>query len=134
MAVAAGRLAAEQRNEGEEQMAKIIVENATVERVFSTQSGWGVGVYETFKRRDDTEGRTRYTLWMKGDHPGVEQGQRVSASGFLSAKVREYEHNGETRQTVDLSVNGARFISAPEDPDPAPQAFDSWTPPAEEQF
>ncbi len=119
-------------------MAKIIVENATVERVFSTQNGsWGVGVYETFERRDKTEGRTRYTLWMKGtDHPGVEQGQRVSASGFLSARVREYEHDGETRQTVDLSVNGARFISAPEDPDPAPGSFESqaWQPPAGERF
>ncbi len=118
-------------------MAKIIVENATVERVFSTNSGaWGVGVYETFERRDKTEGRTRYTLWMKGsDQPSVQEGQRVSASGFLSAKVREYEHDGQTRHAVDLNVNGARFISAPEDQPPAPaepEPFDAW--PSQERF
>lgn len=116
-------------------MAKIIVENATVERVFATQNGWGVGVYETFTRRDNSEGKTRYTLWLKGsDRPSVQEGQRVSASGFLSARVRDYELDGETRHAVDLSVNGARFISAPEDPDPSPESFDSWQPPAGERF
>lgn len=118
-------------------MAKIIVENATVERVFSTNSGtWGVGVHETFERRDKTEGKTRYTLWMKGsDRPAVEEGQRVSASGFLSAKVREYEAGDEVRHAVDLNVNGARFISAPEDaPTPAVESepIDAW--PAQERF
>jgi hypothetical protein len=108
-------------------MGKIIVENATVERVFPTQNGsWGVGVYETYTPKgSDAERKTRYTLWFKGDRPAVEQGQRVSASGFLSARVRSYEAEGEngpeTRHTVDLAVNGARLIAAPEEQPPAPE-------------
>lgn len=108
-------------------MSKIIVENATVERVFATQNGsWGVGVYETYTPKgSDTERKTRYTLWFKGERPVVEENQRVSASGFLSARVRSYEAQGdngpETRHTVDLAVNGARLIAAPEDQPPAPQ-------------
>lgn len=93
-------------------MAKIIVENATVKRVFTSQHGWGVSVYETFKKRDESEGRNYFTLWFK-DAPGVEEGQVVSASGFHSARVREYESNGETHQTADVSVNSARLIASP---------------------
>lgn len=105
-------------------MSKIIVENATVERVFATKSGWGVGVYETYTPQGGQERKTRYTLWFKGDRPAIEDGQRVSASGFLSARVRSYEADGETRHTVDLSVNGARLIAAPEDQPPAPEQVD----------
>lgn len=119
-------------------MGKIIVENATVERVFATQSGWGVGVYETYTPKGGQERKTRYTLWFKGDRPQLEERQVVSASGFLSARVRSYEANGdtgpETRYTVDLSVNGARLIASPETPAETPpvESFEGpWQQPTE---
>ncbi|WP_067198876.1 hypothetical protein [Microbacterium sp. XT11] len=109
-------------------MAKLILENVIVDRVFSTQHGYGVGVTETFEMRNGETGRKRYTLWFN-DHPGVEEGQRISASGFLGTKVREYESNGETRTAVDVSVYSARLIQSAPPIDPAPET-DSWTPQA----
>ena len=109
-------------------MAKITVENAVVDRVFETQYGHGVAVHETFERKDGQQGKSYFTLWFKDD-PGVVPGQVISASGFHGVRVREYEHNGETRQTADVSVRGARLIgSAPPIP-PAPEtapASDGW--------
>lgn len=102
-------------------MAKITIENATVERVFNTRNGVGVAAFETFEKRDGTEGKNRYTLWFKQD-PGVEEGQVVSASGFLSTRVREYEdRDGNPRTAVDVNVNGARLISGARPVPPAPQ-------------
>lgn len=121
-------------------MAKIIIENAIVERVFQSREGWGVGVYETFTRKSDqSEGRSRYTCWFKGDRPAMEEGQRVSLSGFVSTRVRSYEQDGETKYAVDVSVNGPRLISAPEDvpqqAEPASvDASTAWSAPAGETF
>ncbi|MGX9346618.1 hypothetical protein [Microbacterium sp. KNMS] len=112
-------------------MAKITVENAVVDRTFTTQFGHGVAVHETFERKDGAEGKSYFTLWFKDD-PGVVQGQVISASGFHGVKVREYEHNGETRHTADVSVRAARLIgSAPPIP-PAPEqaSQDQWGAPA----
>lgn len=106
-------------------MAKVTVENAIVDRVFGTEFGHGVAVHETFEKKDGTEGQSRYTLWFK-DRPDVEVGQRVSASGFLSVRVREYEHHGEMRQTADVSVRGARLIQSAPPIAPAP---DQWSEP-----
>lgn len=122
-------------------MAKVIIENATVERVFQSREGWGVGVYETFIRKSDqSEGRNRFTCWFKGDRPAIEQGQRVSLSGFLSTRVRSYEQDGETKYAVDVSVNGPRLISAPEDAPVEQQTAaqepvqSAWSAPAGETF
>lgn len=102
-------------------MAKITIENAIVDRVFTTQYGVGVGVHETFDKKDGTEGKNYYTLWMKED-PSLEQGQVVSASGFLGTKVREYQdRDGNDRQTVDVSVRAARLIGSARPVAPAPQ-------------
>lgn len=106
-------------------MAKVILENVTVDRVFSTRNGFGVGVSETFNTRSGETGRKRYTLWFT-EHPGVEEGQRVSASGFLGVKAREYEsRDGEMKTTVDVSVNSARLIQSAPPVDPAPPV-DTW--------
>lgn len=115
-------------------MAKVIVENVTVDRVFPTQHGFGVGVTETFEMRNGETGRKRYTLWFK-EHPGVEEGQRVSASGFLGVKAREYESGGEMRTAVDVSVNSARLISSAPPVDPAPQdTGDAWSTPSSDAW
>lgn len=106
-------------------MAKIIVEKATVQRVFQTRNGWGVSVFETFQRRDNGgEGKNWFTLWLK-EQPNVVEGSVVSASGFHGVRVREYEGNdGETRHSADVSVNGARLLSV-EGPVPA-AADEPW--------
>lgn len=101
-------------------MAKVTVENAIVERVFYPQNGVGVAVYEEFEGRDKQVRKTRFTLWFKDD-PKVEVGQRISASGFIGAKVRSYESGGETKYVADMSVNGARLIGSAPPIAPAPQ-------------
>lgn len=102
-------------------MAKITIENAVVDRVFTTQYGAGVAVHETFEKKDGTEGKSYYTLWMK-EEPDLEEGQVVSASGFLGTKIREYtDRDGNDRQTVDVSVRGARLIGAARPVPPAPE-------------
>ena len=108
-------------------MAKIVVENATVERVFETRTGSvGVSVTESYTPKDGGDARrTWFTLWFARD-PGVQVGQVISASGFVSAKVREYESNGETRHAVDMSVNSARVIDAAPPIAPAPAEDDVW--------
>jgi len=110
-------------------MAKIIVENAMVRRVFSTQHGWGVSVFETFTRHDKSEGRSYFTLWFK-EHPGVEEGQQISASGFHSVRVREYEDAEGVRHSADVSVNSARLIAG-SPAAPGPDA-DVWDVPGEQ--
>jgi len=113
-------------------MSKIIVENATVERVFASKTGWGVAVYESYTPKDGQERRTRFTLWFSGERPAVESGQRVSASGFFSARVRSYEVDGEARHAVDINVNSARLLATPEDPEAAPATFEhAWHEPTE---
>lgn len=103
---------------------KVYVEDAEVERVFRTEHGYGVGVVET----REAGGRTftqRATLWFKAS-PDLRQGDRVNASGYLSARARSYEKDGETKWVADVSLNGALVQSvvqgapaveeAPEDP------------------
>ena len=108
-------------------MAKLIVENATVERVFQTQYGWGAAVYETYTPKDGgEEQRKRFTLWFDRE-PQLEVGQVVSASGFHAVKVRPYESNGETRHTADVSVRSARLIDAAPPIPPAPAEDDVWS-------
>lgn len=100
--------------------------NGEVANIF--YNGYGVGVVEKFTKRDGTEGQSRYTAWFDtdGPKPDLQQGQTGKFSGTLSARVREYEHNGETRHSADVSLNNAKFEpeegggSAPADDDSAP--------------
>lgn len=109
-------------------MAKIVVENATVERVFQTQYGWGAAVYETYQPKDGGDAqRKRFTLWFDRE-PTLVEGQVISASGFHSVKVREYEHNGEKRHAADVSVRSARLIDSAPPIEPAPSPDDlAWS-------
>lgn len=118
-------------------MAKIIVENATVERVFRTQNGsTGVALVETWEPKGGGEARRSwFTAWFKQD-PAVEVGQVVSVSGFHSAKTRSYESPSGTKTTVDVNVNSARLIDAAPPVPPAPSTDDlAWQePPAEDAW
>jgi len=90
-------------------MSIVKIKDATVTRVNKT--GYGVQITEPEKQYN---GRTfkgdRYTVWFKEPH-GLSVGDRVSLSGFLSAKVGEpwEDRNGEQRVSVELSVNQPRI-------------------------
>lgn len=85
------------------------VVNGTVERTF----GKGVAVKETFQKRDGTEGAQYYTAWFD-DESGLAVGDTGKFSGFLSAKLNEYEKDGETRRHAEIVLNNTRFEA--EDP------------------
>lgn len=103
-------------------MAIINIRNAEVTRTF--YNGKGVGLKETFKKQDGTEGASYYTAWFEND-PGLSEGDRGNFSGLHSAKISEYEKDGETRRNVEVALNSARYEaaeggSAPADDDSAP--------------
>ncbi|PRB01781.1 hypothetical protein CQ044_16675 [Microbacterium sp. MYb64] len=103
------------------------MENAIVDRIFGSS---GVAVHEEFQKRDGSTGKSYFTLWFT-ERPQLEIGQRISASGFHGVKVDEYERNGETRHTANVSVNSARLIGSAPPVDPAPQdTGDSWSTPS----
>jgi single-stranded DNA-binding protein len=55
----------------------------------------------------------RYTVWFKEDH-GLSEGDTVSVSGFLGAKVSDWtDREGNERHTVELSVNSPRVEGFP---------------------
>lgn len=83
--------------------------NGEVANIF--YNGYGVGVVEKFTKRDGTEGQVRYTAWFDtaGDAPNLNEGDKGKFSGNLSARVRDYEVNGETRYSADVSLNNAKF-------------------------
>jgi hypothetical protein len=92
-------------------MALISIKDATVVRV--NRSGYGVQVKEADRQ---VSGKTvygdRYTVWFK-EYSGLSEGDTVSVSGFLSAKVNTWEKDGVERHTVELSVNSPRVEGFP---------------------
>jgi hypothetical protein len=66
--------------------------------------GFGVKVTESHESKGKTF-KQQYTLWFDAPH-GLSVGDVVSVSGFLSAKVGEWQdRDGNTRQSVELSIN-----------------------------
>jgi hypothetical protein len=66
--------------------------------------GFGVKVTESHESKGKTF-KQQYTLWFDAPH-GLSVGDVVSVSGFLGAKVSEWQDaNGTTRHSVELSVN-----------------------------
>lgn len=114
----------------EKSMAKIMVENATVEKVFETKTGWGVRLVETVKRRGE-DVQERVTAWFWRDRFGIEEGDVVSLVGTLSTRVREYlGSDGETlHHAADVSMNSPRFVAA----EASGQASE-WSAPEGEEF
>jgi len=102
-------------------MAKIVVENATVERVFETRTGSvGVSLKESYTPKNGGEVRhSWFTAWFDR-HPQVEVGQVVSVSGFHSARTRTYDSASGPKTSVDVSVNSARLIDSAPPIAPAP--------------
>jgi hypothetical protein len=105
-------------------MAKVTIEDAQVQRVFSTEHGWGVSVFETYTPKGGEERKDYFTLWFK-DRPDVDAGDVVSASGFLSKRARKVERDGEEPFWVaDVSVRGARLISHVQAPKADPEPWE----------
>lgn len=102
-----------QRKERAFEMGKLIVENATVERVFQTKNGsWGVRVAESFTRQDGEQGREFFTLWFT-DQPNLMQGNVVTAEGRLGTKIWTPNiGEGEARQRVDVSMHDAVLLES----------------------
>lgn len=82
-------------------MAYVIV-NGTVVRTF--YNGKGVSIKETFTKRDGEEGSAYYSAFFQEPH-NLDEGDSGTFKGNLSAKVNEYEKDGETRRNVDLTLN-----------------------------
>lgn len=113
-------------------MAKIVVENATVERVFTTSSGIvGAVAWETYTPKGGGEAKkTWFTLWFAGD-VSLMKGQVISASGLASARLSE--RNGS--HYADQHVSFARLIDSAPPIAPEPSTDDlAWAqePPAED--
>ena len=105
----------------------------TVTRVFF--HGKGAEVAETFKKRDGSEGTTRWSCWFEDEHLLLE-GAQVSVSGLHGDSVDDWtDKQGQVRHSVKRSVNGARLTGAVPDSQPVsePWATDtrSDVPPAE---
>jgi len=88
-------------------------------KVYSTFSK-GFRVVEESKGRDGKDYSTRWTIWLEGTN--LHDGDIVSLSGFLSAKVNEWtDKEGQTRHSVELALNSPR-ISTGEGSTGAPAA------------
>jgi len=94
-------------------MAFVKLSDVSVTRVNS--KGFGVQVKEP--DRGEFKG-AKFTLWFKEPH-GLTVGDSVSVSGFLGAKVNEWEdEKGLTRHTVELAVNSPKLDGFPAKSEP----------------
>lgn len=102
-------------------MAIVNLKDVTVYAVFSK----GFRVIEE-STKDGKTYTQRFTVWSEGI--GVAEGDVVSLSGFLSAKVSEWTKDGETRHSVELSLNSPRLTTTElVDPDlGAPEGDFDW--------
>ena len=119
-------------------MAIVNLKDVTVERL--NGKGFGVKVAEKFQVQGNDR-KTQYTVWFKEPH-GLSEGDIVSLSGFLSAKVGDpwTGQDGQERRSVELSLNDPRIqagsdtsrqVSQSVAPAPtAQQTADAWSTPA----
>lgn len=104
-------------------------------KVYATFSK-GFRVVEESKGRDGKDYSTRWTVWS--DTIRVNEGNIVSLSGFLGAKVNDWtDKEGQTRHSVELSINSPRLAgedakdsSQPVQSRPQPAAPDVWNAPS----
>lgn len=92
-------------------MATVTVENAEVIKINSV--GFGVKVLEK-QTRDGQEFTQRFTLWFK-EPSGLKEGDRVTVTGFLGAKVSEPWNDkvtNEERRSVELNINAPRLSAS----------------------
>lgn len=85
-------------------MAKIQIQEATVERLITDK---GIFVTKSFKDREGTDRKEKFTVW---DQPaGIKVGDFVNVSGNLSVRVEEFEgDNGQVRYAA-VHVNNPKI-------------------------
>src|SRR5690606_36700649 len=91
----------------EELMAIVNLKDVTVERL--NRTGYGVKVAEKYQVQGNDR-KTTYTVWFKEPH-GLNEGDIISVSGFLGAKVGDpwTGQDGQERRSVELSLNEPRI-------------------------
>ena len=93
-------------------MAIVQLKDVVVSRV--NRSGNGVKVLEENTSNGKVY-KTYYSVWFTEPH-GLSEGDRVTLSGFLGAKIGEpwEDRDGNKRQSVELSVNNPRLSGTAE--------------------
>ena len=88
-------------------MAIVQLKDVTVSRV--NRTGNGVKVLEESNTNGKTY-KTYFSVWFTEPH-GLSEGDKVSLSGFLGARIGEpwTDRDGNTRTSVELSVNNPRL-------------------------
>lgn len=108
-------------------MALVNLKNVKVYATFSK----GFRVVEESTRNGETH-KTRWTVWADAMESGpIREGDVVNVSGFLSAKVNEWTKDGETKHSVELSLNSPR-INRDETAQQPPA--DTWNGPAVDAY
>ena len=106
-------------------MAIVQLKDVTVYATFSK----GFRVTETSKSKDGREFTQRWTIWS--DDLRMSEGDVVSLSGFMSAKVNDWtDKEGQLRHSVELSLNFPRMATDAEQR-PAAEQWAASTPAAE---
>ena len=100
-------------------------------KVYSTFPN-GFRVVEESKGRDGKDYSTRWTIWLEGTN--LHDGDVVSLSGFLSAKVNEWNDKDQNiRHSVELALNSPRIRGADTTSAPSaanqPQDEEPWSQP-----
>ena len=103
-------------------MAIVQLKDVTVSRV--NRTGNGVKVLEESTSNGKTY-KTYFSVWFTEAH-GLSEGDKISLSGFLGAKIGEpwTDRDGNERTSVELSVNNPRLsgdapVAAPVAAEPA---------------
>ena len=83
--------------------------SGNVERVLTGNfTGVGMVIGESYKDKQGELRTTRFTAWFDED-PGVNTGDVITVSGFLSAKVDEWtDKDGQPRVSAKMSLNKAK--------------------------
>ena len=80
----------------------------TVTRTFF--EGRGAEVTEAFKKRDGSEGKTRWAAFFDEPH-GLSEGDVIEVSGMHGDKVDQWEKEGQTMHTIKRTLNKARLAN-----------------------
>jgi|TARA_R110000744_G_scaffold32469_4_gene75985 hypothetical protein len=100
-------------------MAFINIKKASVNRIIE---GYGFEAVNNFTDRSGTERQERFTVWTKDEVPTV--GQVMDISGIVSAKVEEFEKDGEMIRYAGIHVNNPRLTLLEDAPSPSPALED----------
>lgn len=108
-----------QKEEGRNKMAIVSLDDVSVSHVNS--SGFGVKVVEQSAGKDNRIFKQRFSVWFREPH-GLVVGDRISLSGFISAKVGDpwTDRDGVERTSVELSINSPRMKKLSN----SPESFD----------